>query len=882
MDILEYINRVNTNFDKKPEPRYNMKKYFMGGSVTTPKRGLVDEPGSYAGRYADPDYQKKWYEKNKERVLKDQREKYKALSAEEKTKKAKKSIEFAKTEEGKKYKAEGFKRRKLAKGPLSAVDKKLLNRFKLNLTYSKIVNEIIKDHGGLRPKPEILSQLIDIHYEIDPELQKAWKQVAGDAPFSSKNLSPSALEFNYNRAMGATKKVTADNFKKELEGLIKSELKGTGTTYDEFIENNLRLNETYLTDNYKSKTKGAQYQRRYKKVMQSGVGWNPEGAGAKVFFGDSKLKTSTIPTKLNARLGTKAFDDAGRFVRAHYFGTIQAKKLYDLGLLSEEAALNFKERYTWKPDYINKLQGSTYDADVYKAILKYNKHKDKSLLANDLNVAAKNAKKLGLDIDELVLDNKTKKFNFIDKGRIFQKGGDRELRYLSKNAVKEIANIQFLSGKVLTPAAEADIRQAYGKKANRIIEQIKVGINYNYPNLDKQMFRAVERVDSKELINNFKKMGLRCNKNTGGVEDIQCYLNDFKKTKEDIRSSNPEIRSKAIVKQRNALKQAQKIPQIARALRGAMTGSLKLIGGFPGIVLEGLIEFGAFDYYKQKGYDDKQAAAEGTFFAKKLGLGDLKTGEGRGFLEGAETLLQKELVGGDPAKQKYFDIKDAMDQKASELEMLNKELKSLKSGARGYGKGDDFEIFDKEEEIKQAVEDYNKLANQIKPGTSLYQSYQTGLEKQEAIQAGRIEQERKSSYLTGLPETPMTKENRERNLELRRKKEMAEANLQKVPTIDSLAEDFIPDDYLEGIKTEYENPEITKKQIFNFLRKENQEFNKGVFKGIFEQGNLSGANKERLLGTQGEFASGGIASGPPPEKGPQSQGLAYLMKNGKR
>ena len=48
MDILEYIDRVNTNFDKIPEPRYNMKQYFMGGSVTTPKRGLVDEPGSYS------------------------------------------------------------------------------------------------------------------------------------------------------------------------------------------------------------------------------------------------------------------------------------------------------------------------------------------------------------------------------------------------------------------------------------------------------------------------------------------------------------------------------------------------------------------------------------------------------------------------------------------------------------------------------------------------------------------------------------------------------------------------------------------------------------------------------------------------------------------
>ena len=50
MDIFEYIDRVKANFDKQPEPRYNTKKYFMGGSVTTPKRGLVDEPGSYAGK----------------------------------------------------------------------------------------------------------------------------------------------------------------------------------------------------------------------------------------------------------------------------------------------------------------------------------------------------------------------------------------------------------------------------------------------------------------------------------------------------------------------------------------------------------------------------------------------------------------------------------------------------------------------------------------------------------------------------------------------------------------------------------------------------------------------------------------------------------------
>ena len=45
MDIFEYIDRVKANFDKKPEPRYNMKKYFMGGAVTTPIRMGFDKGG---------------------------------------------------------------------------------------------------------------------------------------------------------------------------------------------------------------------------------------------------------------------------------------------------------------------------------------------------------------------------------------------------------------------------------------------------------------------------------------------------------------------------------------------------------------------------------------------------------------------------------------------------------------------------------------------------------------------------------------------------------------------------------------------------------------------------------------------------------------------
>ena len=108
MDIFEYIDRVKANFDKQPEPRYNTKKYFTDnvdnigpgpnnrnkiprlnvmpetynseeqgsgvmidprglqdgkiplptqglneGGIATPKRGFVDEPGSYGGLKKD-------------------------------------------------------------------------------------------------------------------------------------------------------------------------------------------------------------------------------------------------------------------------------------------------------------------------------------------------------------------------------------------------------------------------------------------------------------------------------------------------------------------------------------------------------------------------------------------------------------------------------------------------------------------------------------------------------------------------------------------------------------------------------------------------------------------------------------------------------------
>ena len=83
MDIFEYIDRVKANFDKKPEPRYNMKKYFMGGSVTTPKRGLVDEPGSYSFTEQQLKNVEKWKKRFKSAVDKGLTKPYEELTKKE-------------------------------------------------------------------------------------------------------------------------------------------------------------------------------------------------------------------------------------------------------------------------------------------------------------------------------------------------------------------------------------------------------------------------------------------------------------------------------------------------------------------------------------------------------------------------------------------------------------------------------------------------------------------------------------------------------------------------------------------------------------------------------------------------------------------------------
>ena len=112
-------------------------------------------------------------------------------------------------------------------------------------------------------------------------------------------------------------------------------------------------------------------------------------------------------------------------------------------------------------------------------------------------------------------------------------------------------------------------------------------------------------------------------------------------------------------------------------------------------------------------------------------------------------------------------------------------------------------------------------------------------------------------------------------------------------TMDDIADIAITDTQLQREKDRLGGaPEYTKRNLFNFNRQTNEDYNKAVLDLIFTEGRDSLANRERLFGTQGTFggqplAGGGIAklagvdSGPPPEKGPTPQGLDFLLKRGR-
>ena len=146
----------------------------------------------------------------------------------------------------------------------------------------------------------------------------------------------------------------------------------------------------------------------------------------------------------------------------------------------------------------------------------------------------------------------------------------------------------------------------------------------------------------------FKKMGYRCAKAGGAGESVACYLDDVKKTRADLKSSDVTVRAKARTKQKKALQVAKTLPTIGKFLRrvgqatvGGVAKALEATGiATPvGIAIEGIAEGAIYDFFRKQGYTHEQAYQEGL-------ITPLLTGrpEGVPWYGGAEKLLEKELT----------------------------------------------------------------------------------------------------------------------------------------------------------------------------------------------------------------------------------------------
>jgi len=363
----------------------------------------------------------------------------------------------------------------------------------------------------------------------------------------------------------------------------------------------------------------------------------------------------------------------------------------------------------------------------------------------------------------------------------------------------------------------------------------------------------------------FKQLGYRCAKAGGAGESVECYLADVEKTKADIK--NPKLsqneRAMALTKQRNALKQAQKIPKLMRGLRRGVQGVSSFFGGWIGGVAEGLFEIGSYDYYRGKGLNHEQALQEGMF-SKALG----EEGNYSGIFGGSEELVEKEKIGTrwDPSGKvnlaaKYADAKSKFDEAIDKYNQINANMTT-------YASEEDWE-----KDLNAQAKIIADLESSVKPGTPEYEAYQQAEEKQTALMDKRGKDYKSKNRILDFEwdlspaqikqRTPS--DFKERQILKRREKEA--------------------DIYKGGLDNFYLKPgEYIDWGEYNL---DDQEGIQSKWKDIYEMGGMDLFDKVGIAGGVSKMAGGGIAeirrpSAIPPESGPTPYGLPSMLNHVKK
>ena len=353
----------------------------------------------------------------------------------------------------------------------------------------------------------------------------------------------------------------------------------------------------------------------------------------------------------------------------------------------------------------------------------------------------------------------------------------------------------------------------------------------------------------KEQVKLFKKMGYRCNKSGGGAEDVACYLDDAKQTRADLKSSDINVRAKAITKQRNALNVAKKLPEIGKVLRrvgqgtlAGVTGTLKALGFTSpiGYAIEGAVEGGIYDYYRKKGYNHEQSLAE-TFTP------GIVTGRPKGvpWYGGAEKLLEKELIGDPQQNTKVLQYLDALKDQEQFYDAFGRKqlgLQKQRSDITDKASADIQDLY-----RSGRVSNINRIMN---PESMASQAYNTAVERQLGLQDQRARDYKAENYAQTEPSEFM----QEQKLKDRNK-----AMLEMFPMY---TQEEADDMYK---KFKIEKPENFNIDVFNQVMRDQDKMN--YFADNFRTEKAGG----------GIAKVAGVDKGPAPQSGPTPQGLQGLF-----
>jgi hypothetical protein len=390
------------------------------------------------------------------------------------------------------------------------------------------------------------------------------------------------------------------------------------------------------------------------------------------------------------------------------------------------------------------------------------------------------------------------------------------------------------------------------------------------------------QIDKKTEVDILKTMGFKCkfakadggriglSTGSGRCDDPASYVDDINETRKNLNSNDVRVRAAAKAKLDKGLQVAKTLPTIGKFLRragqatvGTVSSALKALGFTApiGYAIEGIVEGGIYDFHRKKGYTHDQALAE--TFTPGLVSG---RPEGVPWYGGAESLLEKELVGatGVDEEGKTIATPENISGKVAQYVSALKDQDQVYDAFGRLEQGQQAQRKDIIEEAQADIQDLNRSGtiNRINKlmdvdtrfdANTAKQAYEEAVEAQAAKQAARGKAYKDEYYMN-----QDTTQNFDDKVQKERNKDMLQ--MFPTPTVKDVQDVYTQAGRGDDLK--YFQAQDYKDEIKRFDDYQKQSYFADNFR--FEK---AGGGIAKLAG---------VDSGPPPESGPNSQGLLSL------